>query len=51
MTACFAELLQSPEPDRSIAIREELIPEIHLTVTPDEWPDPAPYLEEHSENS
>ncbi len=48
MTACFAELLQAPEPDRSIAIREELIPEIEMTVTPDEWPDPAPFLEEHS---
>lgn len=48
MTACFAELLQTPDPDRSIAIREELIPEIHMTTAPDEWPDPAPFLEEHS---
>jgi uncharacterized protein len=48
MTACFAELLDSPDPDRRIELIEERIPEIALSPEPDEWPDPAPFLEEHA---
>ena len=48
MTACFAELLASPEPDRRIELALERVPEITLSPEPDEWPDPAPYLEEHA---
>jgi predicted metal-dependent hydrolase len=46
MHACFAELLAAPEPDRHIAIKEELIPEIALVSEPASWPDPAEYLHE-----
>jgi uncharacterized protein len=48
MTECFAELLAAPDPDRRIELDEERIPTIHLSPEPDEWPDPAPYLEEHA---
>ena len=34
------------EPDRKITPVEEDIPEIALDPPPDEWPDPAPFLEE-----
>jgi predicted metal-dependent hydrolase len=44
MTRCFAELLASPAPDRSITPDEELVPEIALSPAPEEWPDPAAYL-------
>jgi predicted metal-dependent hydrolase len=46
MQACFAELLAAEEPDRHIAIREELIPEIALVAEPDAWPDPEDYLDD-----
>lgn len=46
MHACFAELLDAAEPDRSITPREELIPEIDLTPAPESWPDPEPFLDE-----
>jgi predicted metal-dependent hydrolase len=45
MAACFAELLANPE--QRVEPREELIPEIEISPAPDEWPDPAPFLEEH----
>jgi predicted metal-dependent hydrolase len=45
MAACFAELLANPE--QRVEPREELIPEIEISPTPEEWPDPAPFLEEH----
>jgi hypothetical protein len=48
MGDCFAELLASPDPDRRIEISEEKIPEISVSPAPDEWPDPAPFLEEHA---
>jgi uncharacterized protein len=46
MDRCFAELLAAPEPERGTPIREELIPEIHLSPPPADWPDPAEYLDE-----
>lgn len=44
MQECFAVLLASEEPDRSMVIEEERIPEIALDPEPEEWPDPANYL-------
>jgi predicted metal-dependent hydrolase len=45
LEACFAELLSVENPDRSIAVNEELLPTIVLEPAPAEWPDPSPYLE------
>jgi predicted metal-dependent hydrolase len=45
MSQCFAELL-AVDPTTRVEIREELIPTIELNPPPDQWPDPAPYLEE-----
>ena len=50
MTRCFAELLASPAPDRSITPDEELVPEIALAPAPAEWPDPAAYLPPEDED-
>lgn len=49
MHGCFAELLATPEPDRSIVPDEERIPTITIDPEPAEWPDPAAYLEEEHE--
>jgi hypothetical protein len=46
MHDCFAELLATPEPTRSITPVEERIPEIRLVREPDTWPDPDDYLED-----
>jgi hypothetical protein len=44
MERCFAELLASPAPERSLAPAEELLPDIVLEPAPAQWPDPADYL-------
>jgi hypothetical protein len=46
MERCFAPLLASGDPDRRIAPVEKDIPEIALEPPPEEWPDPAAFLEE-----
>ena len=45
MHRCFADLLASPEPDRRVEINEDLMPTITLAPAPEEWPDPAAFLE------
>jgi uncharacterized protein len=47
MDRCFAELMAQSTPSREVTIKEELIPTIDLNPAPSEWPDPAPFLEEH----
>jgi hypothetical protein len=44
MDRCFAELLASPAPDRSITPDEVLLPAITLQPAPAEWPEPEAYL-------
>src|SRR5277367_505370 len=44
MQTCFAELLASPEPDRRIEVKEDLMPTIALAPAPEQWPDPAEFL-------
>jgi predicted metal-dependent hydrolase len=51
MECCFADLLAVPEPDRSIAPQEELIPTITLDPPPESWPDPADFIEEEEGQS
>lgn len=46
MKGCFAELLATEQPSRSITIKEELIPEIDINPLPEYWPEPEEYLEE-----
>jgi predicted metal-dependent hydrolase len=43
MERCFAELLAEPDPAR-VEPQEELIPELHLSPPPANWPDPAAFL-------
>jgi predicted metal-dependent hydrolase len=50
MDRCFAELAATPEPERGTPIREELIPEIALNPAPEEWPDPAQFVEIEDED-
>jgi predicted metal-dependent hydrolase len=50
MERCFAPLLASAEPPQRIEPEEELLPTIELEPAPEEWPDPAVYLE-HEEGS
>lgn len=45
MERCFAPLLATPDPDARLTPVEEDIPEIALDPAPDEWPDPAVYLD------
>jgi hypothetical protein len=49
MERCFAELLASPAPDRSIVPDEALLPEIALDPAPAEWPDPAAFVPDEDE--
>jgi predicted metal-dependent hydrolase len=49
MGRCFAELLAQPEPDRSITPDENLLPALGLAPPPEEWPDPATFLEPEEE--
>jgi predicted metal-dependent hydrolase len=44
MAGCFAELLASPDPSRSVTPDEALLPELRLEPPPAEWPDPAAFL-------
>ncbi len=46
MERCFAPLLAEPDATVKIAPVEDHIPEIALDPAPDEWPDPAAYIEE-----
>jgi predicted metal-dependent hydrolase len=46
MERCFAALLASEEPDRSIELDEELIPTIALDPEPEAWPRAEDYVEE-----
>ena len=46
MERCFAPVLAAPDQTRGIEIEEETIPTISLDPAPDEWPDPAHYIEE-----
>ncbi len=50
MEVCFAELLASENPDRSIEPDEELIPTMALTPKPESWPDPADFLTDQDED-
>jgi len=45
MERCYAPLLASAEPTPGITPDEELIPTIELDPPPQDWPDPAAYLE------
>lgn len=47
MSQCFAPLLEGVSPARGVEIDEDKIPTITLDPAPDQWPDPAQYLEEH----
>jgi predicted metal-dependent hydrolase len=46
MEQCFATLLASPQPDRSIELDVELAPTLTLEPPPAEWPRPEDYVEE-----
>jgi predicted metal-dependent hydrolase len=45
VASCFAELLAAAEPNRSVQLREELLPTIQLEPPPTSWPDPADFIE------
>jgi hypothetical protein len=45
MERCFAPILAAPDPELRITPVEEHIPEIVLDPPPEEWPDPAAFLE------
>jgi predicted metal-dependent hydrolase len=49
MTACFRELLDSPDPTKQIVPNEELLPTISLSPEPEVWPDPAAFLPEEKD--
>lgn len=44
MERCFAPLLGTQAPDRTVRPDPELLPGIALDPPPDAWPDPAEYL-------
>jgi hypothetical protein len=46
MEQCFAPLLAAPEPPQGLEPQEDLIPTIELDPAPQEWPDPAEFLDE-----
>ena len=46
MERCFAGVLASPEPDRSLRPDPVLVPVLRLDPPPDAWPDPAEFLDE-----
>jgi uncharacterized protein len=46
MERCFAEVLATPDGSRKVEPVEELIPELHLSPAPENWPDPAAFLPE-----
>ena len=45
MEQCFTELMASKEPDRSIELDLDLVPTITLDPPPEQWPDPAQFVE------
>jgi hypothetical protein len=47
MDICYAPLLNSPGPDRSLRLDPERVPTITLDPPPNCWPDPEEYLSEH----
>ncbi|HMC66655.1 MAG TPA: DUF309 domain-containing protein [Gemmataceae bacterium] len=49
MERCFAEVLATADPDRSLQLDPELIPVITLDPPPDAWPDPAQFVEPDEE--
>ena len=46
MSACFAALLEDPNPDRYLRPDEQKIPRIELQPPPESWPDPARFEQE-----
>lgn len=46
MEGCFAPLLQSASPDRTLRPDDTLLPTIGLDPLPANWPDPAEYVSE-----
>lgn len=51
MEQCFAVLLADPNPDRHVVqLDEGQVPEIALDPAPEEWPDPAEFVEEEAED-
>src|SRR5947209_15646769 len=46
MERCFAEVLAVPDGSRKVEPVEELIPELHLSPAPENWPDPVAFLPE-----
>jgi uncharacterized protein len=46
MEVCFAPLLATPEPDRSLRPEPALIPVIRLEPPPATWPNPEDFLDE-----
>jgi hypothetical protein len=46
MELCFARLLTSDPPERSLRPDEELLPTITLDPAPEHWPDPTEYAAE-----
>jgi predicted metal-dependent hydrolase len=46
MERCFALLLASESPDRSLRPDEALLPVITLEPPPEHWPDPAEFVDE-----
>jgi hypothetical protein len=49
MECCFKPLLDDPNPDRSLTPEESLIPSITIDPAPDNWPDPAQFVEEEDD--
>lgn len=45
LDGCFADLLATPEPDRSLRPDPERLPRITLDPPPEKWPDPAAFVE------
>lgn len=45
MDRCFAPVLLAGDAKTGVEIEEDAIPTIELSPAPEEWPDPAPFLE------
>lgn len=44
MATCFHEVIQTPDPDKSITCNAELLPMLEIEPPPKSWPDPTPYM-------
>jgi predicted metal-dependent hydrolase len=51
MERCFAEVLASPDPDRNLRPKDDLLPTIRLNPDPPSWPDPEDFLEEENKTA